>query len=37
MKCHRKINSKTKKIVNFDFTIYLNFDFAFKKLKFYEN
>ena len=37
MKSHRKINSKTKKTVNFDFTVYLNFDCAFQKLKFYEN
>ena len=29
MKCHRKINSKTKTTVDFDFRIYLNFDFAF--------
>ena len=37
MLCRRKNNSKTKKTVNFDFTIYLNFDFALKKLKFYAN
>ena len=29
MKCHRKINAKTNKTVDFDFMIYLNFDFTY--------